>query len=120
MLDHISLQCSDLEKSALFYDAVLVTVGGRRIIRFDDVVGYGTDNPTFWIGAHRTGEGFRETHFAFTAPDRSAVDAFVVAAKTTGATVLYEPRVWPEYHPGYYAGYVRDPDGNNIEVVSHT
>ena len=98
---------------------MLVTIGGRRIIRFDEVIGYGTDAPTFWIGEHNTGTGFRESHVAFEAPDRAAVQAFVNAAKATGAEVLYEPREWPEYHAGYYAGFVRDPDGNNIEAVSH-
>jgi hypothetical protein len=44
---------------------------------------------------------------------------FVEAAVSTGALVLYEPRVWPEYHPNYYGAFVRDPDGNNVEAVCH-
>lgn len=119
MLDHLSLQCGDLAASAAFYDAVLGTVGGRRIIQFDDVIGYGTDTPIFWIGTHNTGSGFRESHIAFQAPDRAAVDAFLAAARSVDAEVLYDSRVWPEYHAGYYACFVRDPDGNNIEAVSH-
>jgi hypothetical protein len=47
------------------------------------------------------------------------VRAFIDAAIEIGAAVLYEPRIWSEYHPGYYAAFVRDPDGNNVEVVSH-
>ena len=119
MLDHVALQCADLEASATFYDTVLATVGARRIVDFDDVVGFGTDHPTFWVGPHRTGEGFRESHIAFAAPDRAAVDAFFVAATALGADVLYSPRVWPQYNPDYYAAFVRDPDGNNIEAVTH-
>jgi catechol 2,3-dioxygenase-like lactoylglutathione lyase family enzyme len=119
MLDHLSLQCDDLERSATFYDAVLTTIGGRRIIRFDNVIGYGFDAPIFWIGVHNTGTGFRESHVAFRAPDRAAVDAFVEAARALRAVVLNEPKEWPEYHSGYYAGFVRDPDGNNVEAVSH-
>ena len=76
--------------------------------------------PDFWIGPRSTGEGFREAHIAFQAPDRAAVDAFVAAAVAAGAEVLHEPRVRPEYHAGYYGGFVRDPDGNNVEAVCHT
>ena len=55
----------------------------------------------------------------FSAPDRSSVLAFFAAAQTLGAEVLHEPRVWPEYHPGYFGAFVRDPDGNNVEAVCH-
>ncbi len=120
MLDHLSIQCSDVGTSAAFYDAVLATVGGTRILEFGDVIGYGVPPmPDFWLGPHATGEGFRESHIAFTAPDRAAVDAFVAAAADAGAEVLHEPRVRPEYHPDYYGGFVRDPDGNNVEAVCH-
>jgi predicted lactoylglutathione lyase len=57
---------------------------------------------------------------AFTAASREAVDAFFAAAVAAGADVLHEPRLWPEYHPGYYGAFVRDPDGNNVEAVCHT
>jgi catechol 2,3-dioxygenase-like lactoylglutathione lyase family enzyme len=118
MLDHVAIQCGALEASAAFYDAVLAPLGGRRIIDFDDTVGFGVDRPTFWLGPRRTGEGFRETHLAFDAADRDAVNAFYTAAVGSGAEVLHEPRVWPEYHPDYFAAFVRDPDGNNVEAVS--
>ena len=121
MLDHLSIQCSDFEASAAFYDSVLATVGGQRIMDFGEVIGYGVPPmPDFWIGAHETGEGFRESHIAFTAPDRAAVDAFFAAAVDAGAEVLHEPRVRPEYHPNYYGAFVRDPDGNNVEAVCHS
>ena len=45
--------------------------------------------------------------------------AFFAAAVGTGAEVLHEPRLWPEYHVSYYAAFVRDPDGNNVEAVCH-
>lgn len=117
MLDHVALQCSDLDASASFYDAVLAPLGVYRIVDFESLVGFGADRPTFWLGPHRTGEGFRESHIAFTAADRASVGAFFDAAVRVGAEVLYEPRVWPEYHPDYYAAFVRDPDGNNVEGV---
>jgi catechol 2,3-dioxygenase-like lactoylglutathione lyase family enzyme len=120
VLDHISIQCADPAASAAFYDAVLGTLGAGRVLEFDEVIGYGKpDNPQFWIGPQQTGEGFRESHLAFTADDRAMVRAFFDAAVATGAEVLYEPRVWPEYHPNYYGAFVRDPDGNNVEAVSH-
>jgi catechol 2,3-dioxygenase-like lactoylglutathione lyase family enzyme len=120
MLDHVSVQCSDPAASAAFYDAVLAPLGGGRIMDFGDVIGYGAGNaPDFWIGPHQTGEGFRESHIAFTAASRAAVHAFFDAAVGTGAEVLYEPKLWPDYHPSYYGAFVRDPDGNNVEAVCH-
>jgi catechol 2,3-dioxygenase-like lactoylglutathione lyase family enzyme len=120
MLDHVSMQCSDVAASAAFYDAVLAPLGGERVFDFGDVIGYGRpSDAVFWISPHQTGEGFRESHIAFTAPDRATVRAFFDAAVAIGAEVLHEPRIWPEYHENYFGAFVRDPDGNNVEAVSH-
>ncbi len=120
MLDHLSVQCADMAASSAFYDAVLAPIGGVRIVDVVDTIGYGVPpRPTFWIGSWSTGGGFRETHVAFRAPDRAAVDAVHRAAREVGAEVLHAPRVWPEYHPHYYGVFVRDPDGNNVEAVCH-
>ena len=121
MLDHLSIQCTDISRSAAFYDAVLATIGGSRIMDFGQAIGYGVPpKPDFWIGAQETGDGFRESHIAFSAADKAGVDAFFRAAVDVGAEVLHEPRLWPEYHPHYYGAFVRDPDGNNVEAVCHT
>ncbi|HVX19714.1 MAG TPA: VOC family protein [Acidimicrobiales bacterium] len=121
MIDHLSIQCDDLAASAAFYDAVLATVGGVRVMEFGDAIGYGVPpRPTFWISRRSTGDGFRESHIAFAAPDRAAVRAFFDAATAAGAEVLHPPRLWPEYHPHYYGAFVRDPDGNNVEAVCHS
>jgi catechol 2,3-dioxygenase-like lactoylglutathione lyase family enzyme len=121
VIDHVSIQCADPTASAAFYDAVLATIGGGRVMDFGPVIGFGVGGkPDFWIGPNATGSGFRESHLAFAAPDRAAVRAFFDAAVATGAEVLHEPRVWPEYHPNYYGAFVRDPDGNNVEAVCHT
>jgi catechol 2,3-dioxygenase-like lactoylglutathione lyase family enzyme len=121
VLDHLSIQCADVTASAAFYDAVLAPIGGARAMDFGEVIGYGVGSkPDFWIGPWATGEGFRESHVAFAAPDRAAVRAFFAAAVAAGAEVLHEPRVWPEYHPNYYGAFVRDPDGNNVEAVCHS
>jgi catechol 2,3-dioxygenase-like lactoylglutathione lyase family enzyme len=121
MLDHLSIQCADVTPSANFYDLVLAPLGGERVMEFGGVIGFGIPPmPTFWIGPQTSGEGFRESHIAFMAPDRSAVHAFFDAAVGTGAEVLHSPRLWPEYHPNYYGAFVRDPDGNNVEAVCHS
>lgn len=75
MLDRLSLQCSDLATN------------------FGQVIGYGTTFPDFWLGGHENGEGFRESHIAFVAPAREAVQAFFDAAVTGGAEVLHAPRL---------------------------
>ena len=121
MIDHLSIQCADTAESAAFYDRVLVTLGGGRVLDFGNVIGYGIPPmPDFWIGPRSTGEGFREAHIAFSAVSREAVDQFFAAAVSVGAGILYQPQLWPDYHPGYYAAFVRDPDGNNVEAVCHT
>jgi catechol 2,3-dioxygenase-like lactoylglutathione lyase family enzyme len=90
------------------------------VLDFGEAIGYGVPPmPDFWIGRQSTGDGFRESHIAFTAPDRAAVHAFFDAATARGAEVLHQPRVWPEYHASYYGAFVRDPDGNNVEAVCH-
>jgi catechol 2,3-dioxygenase-like lactoylglutathione lyase family enzyme len=121
VLDHVAIQCADVPVSAAFYDKVLAPLGGGRILDFGEVIGFGVPPmPDFWLGPRTTGEGFRESHIAFEARDREAVQAFFAAAVGAGAEVLHEPRVWPEYHPDYYGAFVRDPDGNNVEAVCHT
>jgi len=120
MLAHVSIQCADFDRSAVFYDAVLAPLGAARVMDVGTAIGYGIPPiAAFWIGRQQTGDGFRETHIAFTAPDRAAVRGFVEAARRTGAEVLHEAQVWPRYDPTYYGGFVRDPDGNNVEAVCH-
>ena len=119
MLDHVGFQCTDLEASAVFYDAVLAPLGARRLMDFKVALGYGTDHADFWIGELNEGDGFRESHIAFAAADRAAVDAFFQAAVRGGAEVLHAPAVHTEYHEHYYGAFVRDPDGNNVEAVCH-
>ncbi|MEI8406118.1 MULTISPECIES: VOC family protein [unclassified Kribbella] len=122
MFDHLSLQCDDLEASRRFYERLLAPLGISVTMEFGDVLGLsGPDGvPKFWLGKTTTGGAQREIHVAFSAPDRATVDTVHAAARELEAEVLHEPREWPEYHPGYYAVFVRDPDGNNIEAVTHT
>ena len=77
-----------------------------------------TATPAFWLSPP-TGNETRELHVAFRAPGRAEVDAVHEAAVAAGVEVLHAPREWPEYHPGYYAVFLRDPDGHNVEAVHH-
>jgi len=120
MIDHFGINCADLAASASFYDSVLAALGYGRVMDFGVAIGYGPpEKPAFWISGALAEVPQREMHLAFVAPDAGAVDAFHAAAVASGAEVLHAPRLWPEYHPGYYAAFVRDPDGNNVEAVIH-
>lgn len=120
MIDHVGINCADYEKSQRFYDAVLGTLGYSRQLDFGEAIGYGRDGaPVFWIAEGARMGPNREIHVAFQAADVDAVNAFHQAAVAWGAESLHAPRLWPEYHPGYFGAFVRDPDGNNIEAVFH-
>lgn len=125
MIDHLALQAADAEAAAAFYLRVFAACGIREAMRFDTpqgpVVGMsGPDGmPRLWVSPMED-PGHRPVHLALQAPSREAVDEVFAAAKETGAEILHEPRVWPEYHPGYYGVFFRDPDGNNVEAVHHS
>ena len=125
MLDHLALQCADVDAAADFYLRVFAPCGVREAMRFDHpegtVVGLsGPDGmPQLWFGPME-GPGNRPVHLALSAPSRQAVDDVYAAAQSDGAEILHAPRIWPEYHPGYYGVFFRDPDGNNVEAVHHT
>jgi len=119
VLNHLGIQVCDLDASLAFYDAVLAPLDGHRLMEFPEAVGYGSSTPDFWLSPLSGAPGGVESHIAFTAPDRAAVQAFHDAAVALGAEVLHAPRVWPEYHPTYFGAFVRDPDGNNVEAVCH-
>lgn len=123
MIDHVGLNCSDYAKSQDFYDAVLDVLGYTRQLDVGVAVGYGRDGkPTFWIADAGAGDASgpnREVHVAFSAADPEQVLEFYDTAVRLGAEPLHAPRLWPEYHPGYFGAFVRDPDGNNVEAVCH-
>jgi catechol 2,3-dioxygenase-like lactoylglutathione lyase family enzyme len=121
MIDHLGINCADIEASKRFYDSVLGVLGHSRLMEYGDFIGYGSNGkPDFWIGRYADMPATqREVHLAFIAPDAATVRAFYEAAVALGAESLHEPRMWPEYHDGYYGAFVRDPDGNNVEAVCH-
>ena len=123
MIDHISLGVSDLARATAFYDAVLEPLGYVRLWSGDAGVEYGPAGgdgalALFAVGDRATAEraGF---HLALAAPGRDAVDAFHAAALRLGATDEGAPGLRPRYGAGYYAAFVRDPDGHRLEAVVH-
>ena len=124
MMDHIGVQVGDVETSLSFYLRVFGPIGMHEVLRFPTdgafVVGLAGPRgvPDFWLSP-AAGPEARELHLAFVASDRPAVDAVHDAAVAAGVEVLHAPREWPEYHPGYYAVFLRDPDGHNVEAVHH-
>jgi len=124
MIDHVALQVKDVEASAGFYLRAFAPIGMREAMRYPygDSIAVGLCGPDgaadFWLGPP-TGTETREVHVAFRAPDRAAVDAVHEAAVAAGFEVLHAPKVWPEYSPGYYAVFLRDLDGHNVEAVHH-
>jgi catechol 2,3-dioxygenase-like lactoylglutathione lyase family enzyme len=125
MLDHISLGVSDMTRSRDFYDAVLATLGYRRVMTFDAFAGYGAEDgyPRFCINppidSAKPAAPGPGTHVCFLAPGRGAVDAFHAAALANGARDDGPPGIRVNYDPKYYAAFVLDPDGHKIEAVTY-
>ena len=123
MIDHTDIGVADVARSAAFYDAALGALGLRRVAELPkndatDGIGYGVDYPVFWIDRFHP-HGAKQ-HTAFAAKNRAEVDAFYAAALRSGGTDNGSPGVRDTargYPPGYYAAFVLDPDGNNIEAV---
>jgi predicted lactoylglutathione lyase len=125
VIDHLALQVEDVDAAAGFYTQVFAALGITEAMRQTrdegTVVGLsGPDGfPRLWFGP-LVDRGARPIHLALTAPSRDAVDAVHAAAQEAGTEILHEPRIWPEYHAGYYGVFLRDLDGNNVEAVHHS
>jgi catechol 2,3-dioxygenase-like lactoylglutathione lyase family enzyme len=123
MIDHTGIGVANVARSAVFYDAALRALGMRRVMQLPkndgaDAVGYGVDYPVFWIDRFHP-HGVKQ-HTAFAARNRAEVDAFHVAALKAGGVDNGKPALRDTaagYPPGYYAAFVLDPDGNNMEAV---
>jgi catechol 2,3-dioxygenase-like lactoylglutathione lyase family enzyme len=119
VIDHVTLQVSDVAASRRFYGPLLATLHATAQDGGDEFAGYfGVNGGSFWlIPAERSDD--RELHLAFAAPDREHVRAFHAAAVGLRAEILHAPRLFPEYHDAYFGTFVRDPDGHNVEAVCH-
>ncbi|WBU64243.1 VOC family protein [Paracoccus aerodenitrificans] len=112
LFDHIHLRVADFERARVFYEAVLVALGRS------DCIGHGRDwmeCDELMIEEITPGESPSRIHICFQAPDRKTVDRFYRSALEAGGRENGAPGL-RDYHPGYYAAYVLDPDGNNIEA----
>ena len=126
-LDHVTLVVADYTRSKTFYQRALAPLGIAPIMDFGQVCGFGRDNkPEFWIGTGPSSfqkpehlEVITPTHIAFAARSRAEVESFHKAALEAGARDFGAPGVRAHYHPNYYAAFVLDPDGHDIEAVFH-
>lgn len=123
-IDHIAINTSDFHKTVSFYDAILTTLGYRKLITVpgDKAVGFGKRFPSFWIHSAPISNATSSkigTHIAFVANSRQLVDDFYHAALKYGAKDNGPPGIRKQYHRYYYAAFVTDVDGNNIEAVNH-
>jgi len=121
MFDHIGLRVTDLEVSCRFYAALLAPLGFVPGPRGEEYAGFGPpDAPAFWLHGAAPGAvpgGGWGAHVALRAPDRDAVARFHAAGLAAGGRDNGAPGVRADYASDYYAAFVIDPDGNNIEAV---
>jgi catechol 2,3-dioxygenase-like lactoylglutathione lyase family enzyme len=118
MIDHLTLKVRNLATARAFYAAALKPLGYEVLMEFEGVLGMGADKkPDLWLA--QDSENARPPHLAFSAPDRNAVDAFHAAALAAGAKDNGKPGIRKDYHPTYYAAFVLDENGHNIEAVVH-
>jgi catechol 2,3-dioxygenase-like lactoylglutathione lyase family enzyme len=120
MYDHIGLRVKDLDASVRFYTATLSTLGHVLCSRDDTSAGFGPrEAPAFWLHAGGAAKS-AGVHIALRAPERAAVNAFHQAGLKAGGRDNGVPGVRRDYSPNYYAAFLLDPDGNNIEAVCLT
>jgi len=121
-LDHVAISTADYPTSLAFYEKALAPLGIKTHMKFEgedgNVAGLGSDQPFLWIGDGGKLTGGR-VHLAFRANTHAEVDAFYAAAIAAGGKDNGPPGLRPHYHATYYAAYVFDPDGHNIEAVCH-
>jgi len=124
MIDHISLNVSNLKTSHDFYLATLKPLGYERIFSMEDVANFGIGITGCSFGENKetrlwlSGEGERaKCHIAFRAPSEKVVQEFHEAGLLAGGKCNGAPGPRPQYGPNYYGAFVLDPDGNNIEAV---
>ena len=124
MIDHIGFSVLDYARSKAFYESALGPLGYTLVMEVtaeetgQPAAGFGSGGkPDFWIGAE--GKLEKPVHVAIVANARPAVDAFYRAALAAGGKDNRAPGLRAHYHPSYYAAFVLDPDGHNIEAVCH-
>jgi catechol 2,3-dioxygenase-like lactoylglutathione lyase family enzyme len=118
MLDHIGFAVADFKQSRAFYLSALAPLGIAVLAEGDDWAMLGANaRGSLWIGTYGTPPG--PLHFAFTAASRDDVRRFHAAALAAGGKDHGAPGIRGQYHPNYYAAFVIDPNGHNLEAVCH-
>jgi predicted lactoylglutathione lyase len=115
VIDHFNLPVLDLARSREFYERVLVPLDSRFFAEDGQAIGFG--DAAWQFGIVATPAPIPKIHVAFRARSRSAVDAFFNEALAAGAKSNGSPGVRQHYDPQYYAAFVLDPDGHNVEAV---
>lgn len=121
MIDHVSVAVSDLDAGTRFYETVLGVIGYRKLESRARTVGFGKEYPEFWINLRTAmtplplGCG---AHVGLRARAADLVDAFHAAALAAGGQSDGAPGLREQHGQGYYAAFIRDPDGNRIEAVT--
>jgi catechol 2,3-dioxygenase-like lactoylglutathione lyase family enzyme len=121
MIDHVSVAARDLAVSTRFYEAVLAALGFAKLEQRAATVGFGKAYPEFWINLRVDMTPIAATdgaHVGFRARSPAMVVAFHAAALAAGGADDGAPALRPHHGDGYYAAFIRDPDGNRIEAVS--
>ena len=120
-MSHVSVGVTDLHRAGVFYDAIMAVVGARRILEHGAGIGYGRSFPEFWVHVPREGRAAAAAapgaHVCFNASGPEAVVAFHDGGLAAGGFSDGLPGPRPEYAPGYYAAFLRDPDGNKVEAM---
>jgi catechol 2,3-dioxygenase-like lactoylglutathione lyase family enzyme len=118
MIDHVGVRVQDFSRLVAFYREALAPIGYSVLMEFPDAAGLGTKGkPDLWI--MKTDKTPHPTHVAISAAERAHIDAFHAAGLSAGGTDNGPAGLRPDYHPHYYAAFILDPEGNNIEVVCH-
>ena len=121
MIDHVSVAVRDLDRAARFYRAVLATIGYEQLVERPHTLGFGKRYPEFWLNrraAMSPVDGDSGTHVGLRVRSTELVDAFHAAALAAGGQSDGAPGLRPQHGDGYYAAFVRDPDGNRLEAVT--
>jgi catechol 2,3-dioxygenase-like lactoylglutathione lyase family enzyme len=121
MIDHVSIGVRDLDQATRFYQAVLGAVGYTKLEARPATVGFGKTYPEFWINLRATMAPVTSdcgSHVGLRVRTVELVDAFHAAALAAGGTCDGAPGLRPQHGEGYYAGFIRDPDGNRLEAVT--
>jgi catechol 2,3-dioxygenase-like lactoylglutathione lyase family enzyme len=121
MIDHVSIAVRDLDRAACFYRAVLGAIGYEQLETRPHTVGFGKKYPEFWINlraAMAPVAGDCGAHVGLRVRATELVDAFHAAALAAGGNSDGAPGLRPQHGEGYYAAFIRDPDGNRVEAVT--